>query len=130
MGRHPVFMLDWLIPISIATVLGFLAGMGVGGGSLLLLWLTQIVGMEQPQARILNLLFFLPAAMVATVFHKKETKPDRRVWIPGIIAGCGSALVFSLIGRSFDMELMKKLLGGLLILTGLREVFYRPRNAR
>ena len=48
-------MLDWLVPISIATLLGFLAGMGVGGGSLLLLWLTQVVVLPQSQARILNL---------------------------------------------------------------------------
>ena len=123
-------MSDWLIPVAIATVLGFLAGMGVGGGSLLLLWLTQVVGLEQPQARILNLLFFLPAAIITTLFHKKKAKLDGKVLIPGVIAGCVSAVAFSMIGRYMDMGLMKKLLGGLLILTGLREIFYRPRNAK
>lgn len=123
-------MLDWLVPISIATLLGFLAGMGVGGGSLLLLWLTQVVGLAQPQARILNLLFFLPAAIIATLFRRKSQKPNRKVVIPGIIAGCCTAALFSLLGRVLNVELMKKLLGGLLILTGLREIFYRPRNAK
>ena len=55
-------MAGFLIFLLIATLLGFLAGMGVGGGSLLLLWLTQVAMLEQTQARIINLLFFLPAA--------------------------------------------------------------------
>lgn len=123
-------MVDFLIPLLIATLLGFLAGMGVGGGSLLLLWLTQVVGLEQPQARILNLLFFLPAAMVATFFRRKQkiTRPD--VTRPGILAACTTAVLFSLLGRQLNLEVMKKLFGGLLILTGLREIFYRPRNAK
>ena len=50
----------------IGTVLGFLAGIGVGGGSLLVLWLTLVLGMEHPQARLINLLFFLPSAIVAS----------------------------------------------------------------
>ena len=123
-------MLAFLIPLAISTLLGFLAGMGVGGGSLLLLWLTQVVSLPQSQARILNLLFFLPAALVATLFRKRQriTQPDV-VW-PGIIAGCITAAAFSLLGKQLNIEQMKKLLGGLLILTGLREIFYRPRNAR
>lgn len=123
-------MVDWLIPTLISTVLGFLAGMGVGGGSLLLLWLTQVVGMEQAQARILNLLFFLPAAIVATLFRRKQKVSLPNVILPGLAAGCAAAAGFSLLGRHLDMELMKKLLGGLLILTGLREIFYRPRKAK
>ena len=123
-------MLDWVIPLSIAVFFGFLAGMGVGGGSLLLLWLTQVVGIAQPQARILNLLFFLPAAIIATLFRSKEQKPDKKVVFPGIITGCVSAVIFSLLSRNLETELMKKLLGGLLVLTGLREIFYRPRKAK
>ena len=42
----------------IATILGFLAGIGVGGGSLLILWLTLVLEMPQETARIINLLFF------------------------------------------------------------------------
>ena len=123
-------MLDFIIPFFIATVLGFLAGMGVGGGSLLLLWLTQVVMLEQTQARILNLLFCLPAAVIATIYKKRQQKLAVRPAGSAIIAGCSAALLFTMISRILDVELLKKLLGGLLILTGIREVFYRPRNAR
>lgn len=123
-------MVNWLLPLLIASILGFLAGMGVGGGSLLLLWLTQVVGMAQTQARILNLLFFLPAALVATLFRKNEDRPCIYTVLPAWIAGCIAAALCAILGKHLEMELMKKLLGGLLILTGLREIFYRPRNAK
>ena len=121
---------DFLVPLLIAILLGFLAGMGVGGGSLLLLWLTQVVGMPQSQARILNLLFFLPAAITATLFRVRKQLIPPGVILPALLTGCTAAAVFTLLARFLDIALMKKLLGGLLILVGLREIFYRPRKAK
>ena len=44
------------VPFLVSCLLGFLAGLGVGGGSLLMLWLTLVLQMEYAQARMLNLL--------------------------------------------------------------------------
>ena len=53
------------VALGISVVLGVLAGLGVGGGSLLVLWLTLIVGIDHPQARIINLMFLsLPLSSV------------------------------------------------------------------
>lgn len=123
-------MVNWVISLPVAIALGFLAGMGVGGGSLLLLWLTQVAMIPQPQARIINLLFFLPAAIVSTLFRVKKKVIQPGITIPALAAGSVAAVVFTLLSRHLDIELMKKLLGGLLILTGIREIFYRPRNAK
>ncbi len=119
----------FLISLTIATLFGFLAGMGVGGGSLLLLWLTQVVVMSQPQARILNLLFYLPAALIATLLQKKK-QFRKEIILPALLAGCASALCFTILSRYLDVSLLKKGLGGILIFTGLREILYRPRNAK
>ncbi len=123
-------MLDILFPLLIGSILGLLAGMGVGGGSLLLLWLTQVVMMPQPQARILNLLFYLPAALTASLFRGIKSGIQPKITFPAIIAGCSSAVLFPLLGRKINIEIIKKLLGGLLILTGIREIFYRQRKAK
>ena len=122
-------MVNFPISLLIAIFLGFLAGMGVGGGSLLLLWLTQVVMMPQPQARILNLLFYLPAAGASILFRTRRQIPWN-VTLSGIIAGCVAAALCTLLSSYINIEILKKLLGGLLILIGLREIFYRPRKAR
>ena len=123
-------MVVFLTSLLIATLLGFLAGIGVGGGSLLLLWLTQVVMLEQTQARIINLLFFLPTAVISTIFRGKQQQIDRKTTLVAIISGCCAALIFTIVSRMLDVSFLKKLLGGLLILTGIREVFYRPRKPR
>lgn len=112
----------------IGTALGFLAGIGVGGGSLLIIYLTLVLGMDHPQARILNLLFFLPSAVVASFFRWKQGKLDFKKVLPAIIAGCIAAGVCSFLSSTMDVGLLKKLFGGLLIITGIRELMYKPRR--
>lgn len=123
-------MLNFISSLIIAAVLGFLAGMGIGGGSLLLLWLTQVAMMHPAHAKILNLLFYIPAALAAILPQIKARRIEVKIILPGLIAGCLSAIIASLISRTLDVTMMKKFLGLLLLAVGLREIFYRPRNAR
>ena len=116
------------IVIAVSTVLGFLAGIGVGGGSLLILWLTLVIGVEHGQARFINLLFFLPSALIACLFRWKQGSLEIRKILPAVLAGCVSAAVGSWFSYHLDTELLKKLFGGLLILTGIRELMYRSRK--
>ena len=118
------------VTLAVGCVLGFLAGLGVGGGSLLVLWLTLVLGMEHSEARIINLLFFIPAAVVACFFRRKQGKLDIRKALPAMIAGVVGAGCFAWLSRHLDVALLKKLFGGLLLFTGVRELFYRPRKAK
>ena len=114
----------------VGTVLGFLAGLGIGGGSLLILWLTFVLGMEHNTARGINLLFFLPSALIACFFRWKQGCIDFKAILPAILGGCIAAGICSWISTILDLSLLKKLFGGLLILTGLRERFYLPKKKK
>ena len=116
------------VTLLVATILGFLTGLGVGGGSLLILWLTIVLGMDQATARGINLLFFLPAAVIACIYRWKQGAVKIRTILPAMLAGCIAAAVFSWIGTHMDTQLLQKLFGGLLIVTGLRELLYKVRN--
>ena len=118
------------VVLIIGTALGFLAGIGVGGGSLLILWLTLVLDMDHPQARIINLLFFLPSAIVASIFRWRQGKLEIKKVLPAIIAGCIAAGICSFLSSSMDIALLQKLFGGLLILTGIRELLYKPRSKK
>lgn len=112
----------------VGTLLGFLTGLGVGGGSLLILWLTLVLELPPQTARGINLLFFLPSAVISCLFRWKQGVVRFRLLLPAILAGCTAAAVFSLIGIGLELELLKKLFGGLLIATGIRELTYRPKK--
>ena len=100
------------------------------GGSLLMLWLTLVVGTDYTAARTINLLFFLPSAVIATLFHKNQGTVNIKKVLPAMIAGCIAAALFSHIGKQIDTSLLKKIFGGTLLFTGARELLYRPRNAK
>jgi uncharacterized membrane protein YfcA len=120
------------LPFSIAVgvILGFLTGLGTGGGSLLILWLTLVLHMDPAQARLINLMFFLPAALVATFLNWCQGRvPIKKILLPAA-AGCAAALLTASVGQKIDTESLKKLFGVLLLFTGLRELFYRPRKPK
>lgn len=116
------------IALIAGVLLGYLAGIGVGGGSLLILWLTLILHMDQPTARAINLMFFTAAAGTVSLFRWKQGSLQLRRILPAIIAGCAAAAVFAWISTQLDVEKMKKIFGILLLITGIRELFYRPRK--
>lgn len=118
------------VTIIVGILLGFLAGIGVGGGSLLILWLTLVLGMEHHAARIINLLFFLPTAVIASVFRWKQGNLDFPKILPAVIAGCICAGAFAYLSRHLELTLLKKLFGFLLLATGIRELLYKPKHQR
>ena len=116
--------------VIIGSLLGFLTGMGVGGGSLLILWLTLVSGFDQATARGINLLFFLPASAICCVCRLRQGKLKLRECLPAIVSGCIAAVLGSLAAASMNTELLRKPFGILLLATGLRELLYRPHRRR
>lgn len=112
------------VSVAVGTALGFLSGLGIGGGSLLILWLVVVLHFPQSEAMAINLLFFLPAALIACLFRWKQGHVDwKQIW-PAVLAGCAAAIFFSYTGRSLDMKYLKKIFGVILLFVGIRELFY------
>ena len=116
-------MLTFLGAILAGLVCGVLSGFGIGGGSLLMVWMTAVMDMEQRMAQGINLLYFLPTAACALIFHIKNRLIRWRVVLPAAITGCLSAAGAALLATSVDASLLRKLFGGFLILVGITELF-------
>lgn len=123
-------MVSFAISAVVGALLGFLAGLGVGGGSLLMLWLTLVLGMSHDIARGINLLFFIPTAAISCLFRKQQGTLQLKQLLPAILAAMAAAAAGNMIASFVTLTLIKKAFGILLIFAGLRELFYRPRKAR
>lgn len=110
--------------------LGYLAGLGVGGGSLLMLWLTVILKMDYGKARAINLMFFLVSATAVSLLRWRKGTIKIKEILPAIIAGSMATAIATFISHSIDHDLIKKIFGLLLLATGVKELLYRPRKAR
>lgn len=104
-------------------VCGVFSGLGIGGGTLLMVWMTAVMDMEQRMAQGINLLYFLPTAACALVFHIKNRLIRWRVVIPAAITGCLTAAGAAFLATAIDATLLRKLFGGFLLLVGLNEIF-------
>ena len=116
-----------MVAIFVGAALGFLSGLGVGGGSLLLLWLTVVMGQSQDTARAMNLLFFLPCALIATAFRWKQSRLPWRIALPAVLGGLPGAALGCLLGPQINADLLKKAFGVLFIITAIRELRWKQK---
>ena len=79
--------MGWLAAVVAGALTGVLSGFGVGGGTLLLIYLTTFAGMEQSQAQGINLLYFLPSAAAALPAHISHGYVEKSVLLPAILTG-------------------------------------------
>lgn len=90
---------------------GMAAGMGMGGGTLLIPALTLLFGLPQHAAQGINVLAFLPAAAAALVIHAKAGRLSLRGCVPVIAAGSAGALLLSLLAGRFEAALLRRFFG-------------------
>ena len=108
---------------------GIIAGMGMGGGIILIPVLTILLGVDQQGAQGLNLLCFLPMAGFALFSHIKNKRVDFSWAIAlgiGVLAG---SLVGAYLAGLMKNEILGKIFGGLLILLGGWRAFEQIRKA-
>lgn len=116
-------MMQWLIPALAGAVTGVLSGFGVGGGSLLLIYMTSFAGVEQHLAQGINLLYFLPTAATALPTHLKNGYVDKPTLLPAIVAGLAGTALAAWVATALEVELLRKCFGVFLLYIGVTELF-------
>ena len=117
--------MGWLIPLAVGTATGVLSGFGVGGGTLLLVYLTAVAGADQHLAQGINLLYFLPAAAAALPAHHKNGLLEKKAILPAILAGLAAAGLAAWISTGLDTRLLRRLFGFFLLYVGITQLVQR-----
>ena len=110
----------WFVLAGIVS--GIIAGMGMGGGTLLIPILSIFLGVEQRLAQGINLIAFVPMALVTLIIHCKNKLVDFKIGIPIMISGIIASIGGSLLATMISNNLLKKLFGGFLLLVGLWQI--------
>ncbi len=113
------------LSIGVASLLsGLTASMGLGGGFVLVIYLTAFAALPQMQAQGINLLFFIPIALLSLILHSKNKLLDKRPLLPSILGGSiGVAIGFAL-GKQLGAERLPRLFALFVMLIGLKELFH------
>lgn len=107
--------------VSFAT--GVFASLGLGGGMVLIIYLTVFAGMPQIQAQGINLIFFVPIAIISIIIHNKNHLIKWKTTVPVLIAGTVAVVFSSILANNMDNTLLQKLFGGFVIMAGIKEIF-------
>ncbi len=102
---------------------GILSGFGIGGGTLLLIYMTSLAGLDQNVAQGVNLLYFLPTAASALLYHKKNGYLNKAASVPAILCGLAGTALAAFLATSLDVALLRKCFGVFLLFVGLHELF-------
>ena len=94
------------------------AAMGVGGGGLLIIYLTEFLNMEQRLAQGINLIFFLCASVTALSVHLRKRRIEFRYALFFAIGGTIGAVIGCLFAQGVDNLILRRGFGILLIYAG------------
>lgn len=117
--------MELILEIAAGLISGALGGMGMGGGGVLILYLTAILNMPQIKSQGINLAFFVPSALVAVVYYIYKGKVKIKPLIPIIIGGFIGAGLGIFLSGIIDSEWIARLFGIGLIIMGIREIFMK-----
>ena len=116
-------MLKVILLVISGFLAGILGGMGMGGGAILIPMLTIFFGIEQISAQAINLIAFIPMAIVSLIIHlkNKRVKTQGLIWI--ILPATGCALAGSLLALAVKGGVLKRVFGGFLVLLSILQFF-------
>ena len=86
---------------------GILASMGLGGGFILIIYLVDILGVDQIAAQGINLVFFLPIAVLSLIMHTKNKMVEWHTVPAASIFGALGALLGTLIALNINSKYIK-----------------------
>ena len=111
-----------LLNIVIGIATGIISGFGIGGGSLLVLYLTVVTGMAQYTAGGINLLYFISCAPTALIGHVKNKMIEWRIVLWCTAAGITVAIPTSLRANDLNSDWLRRLFGLVLVYVSIKEL--------
>ena len=111
----------WLSAL-VGLLCGVICGLGIGGGSLLMIWLSAVLCLDQRLAQGINLLYFLPTAAASLIFHVKNRLVRWDLAIPAALGGCVTAAGAAWLAQHIGLGLLRKAFGVFLLAVGVLEL--------
>lgn len=112
-----------IVLIIIGFLSGVVAGMGIGGGTLLVPGLVFLAGVSQHAAQGINLVVFMPIAIPALCIHIKNRRINYKMAGYLSLIGALSAFCGAHIAVAVSSDMLRKGFGIFLLVVGFLELF-------
>ena len=119
--------------IVIGLISGIVGGLGMGGGTVLILLLSMFANIEQHIAQGTNVIFFVPTAIAAIFVFIKNKNIKFKVGIPVCLWGLLGAFIGASISSNMEVGILRKCFGIFLIAIAIYQtysLYKRYRNEK
>lgn len=108
------------------SIVGFFAGLigslGLGGGGVLVMFLTIFLGVGQLKAQGINLLFFIPVGLFALILHSRKKLVEWKTALPAIGFGLVGAALGCFLANFLGASVIRRIFGLMLLVLGIWEL--------
>lgn len=112
-----------MLEIVTGTISGIISGIGMGGGTILIVLLVYALGINQHVAQASNLIFFIPTAIISVIINIKQKLLDLKTGIIVGVSGILGAIIGALISKNINDNLLKKIFGIFLVIIVIHEIY-------
>ena len=102
---------------------GAISGMGMGGGTILITILVCFLRIDQKVAQAVNLVFFIPTSIVATIVNIKNKEINWKLAIPISVLGAIGAFIGAFIAAKIEVSNLRKMFAIFLIFIAIFESY-------
>lgn len=119
----------------IGLIAGIIGGLGMGGGTVLILLLTIFMNIEQTIAQGSNIIFFIPTAIASIFIFIKNKYINFKVAVPICLWGLVGAFIGARISTKLQINVLRKCFGVFLIIIAIYQSYslyntYRKKKNR
>ena len=119
-------MMIWSFAAAFFT--GIFASLGVGGGMILIIYLTVFAGFDQLAAQGINLVYFIPIAALSVFLHSRNHLIEWKKIIPSVITGVIFAALGTFAAKYIGSPGLKKIFAVFILIIGIKELFSKAGN--
>lgn len=112
-----------MLEVLIGLISGIISGTGMGGGTILILLLSIIMGLDQHVSQATNLVFFVPTVIAAIFISLRKKNIDVKLGITIVIVGVVGATIGAIISSKMNVNLLRKIFGVFLLIIAIYEIY-------
>ena len=121
--------MNYIFEILIGMISGIFSGLGMGGGTVLIMLMSYFFDYPQQMFQTINLLYFIPTTLIAGFVYAKKKYIDYKVGTFVILTALIGAYVGSKIAVNIDTNLLRKIFATYLVATGIIFLLKKPQKA-
>lgn len=112
-----------MLEIIFGVIAGIVTGLGMGGGTVLILLLSLFSGLEQHIAQATNLVFFIPTSIAAIIMNFKQKNVNLKLAINISFFGIIGAILGSIISNNISSNNLRKYFAIFILIIAIHEIY-------